>query len=194
MGKFAILVDTLEGVENFKAWYNIPARVSIQHCLQGEWHAWRSEGEVVIPIVAFIEGRMRIPMGRVTKDFLIVHRLCPTQCTPSIFRMLGSVDALKKKMGVHLTHQDVNWVYNCQLLKNFGYYLKTRVPAVRLNCPTQDRIPGGALWCRFLDSSLTFQEPFCPLHFCCYLSFSPSSSSSFFVVFPFFNFFVLEFL
>ena len=71
MGRFASLVDTLEGVENFKAWNNIPAGVSIWHCLQGEWHALRSEGEVVIPMIAFIEGGMRIPKGRVTKDFLI---------------------------------------------------------------------------------------------------------------------------
>ena len=35
-------------------------------------------------------------------------------------------------MGVNLTHHDVNWVYNCQHLKGQGYYLKTRVPEVRL--------------------------------------------------------------
>jgi len=32
MGKFANLVDNLEGIENFKARYNIPAGVSIRHC------------------------------------------------------------------------------------------------------------------------------------------------------------------
>ena len=34
-------------------------------------------------------------------------------------------------MGVNLTHHDVNWVYSCQN-NEAGYYLKTRVPAVRL--------------------------------------------------------------
>ena len=38
----------------------------------------RQEGEVVIPIIAFIEGGMRIPMGRVTRDYLIAHRLSST--------------------------------------------------------------------------------------------------------------------
>ena len=42
------------------------------------------------------------------------------------------MDALNEKMGVNLTHYDVNWVYNCQLLKSTGYYLKTRVPEVKL--------------------------------------------------------------
>ena len=71
MGRFASLVDTPKGIESFRAHYNIPAGVSIWHCFQGEWHALRSEREVVIPMIAFIEGRMRVPMGRVTRDFLM---------------------------------------------------------------------------------------------------------------------------
>ena len=59
-------------------------------------------------MIAFIEGGMRIPIGRVIRDFLIAHRLCPTQCSPNMFRVLGNVDALKEKMGVALTHHDVN--------------------------------------------------------------------------------------
>ena len=51
---------------------------------------------------------MRIPKGKVTKDYLIAHRLAPTQCAPNMFRILGSVDALNEKMGVNLTHHDVN--------------------------------------------------------------------------------------
>ena len=132
MGRFASLVNTPEGIENFKAQYNISLGISIQHCLQGEWQALRSGGEVVIPMIAFIEGGVRIPMGRVTRDFLIAHKLCPTQCSPNLFRILGSVDALNDKMGVNLTHHDVNWVYNCQHLKSMGYYLKTRVLEVSL--------------------------------------------------------------
>ena len=78
MGRFASLVDIVEGIESFKACYNIPVEVSIRHCLQGEWHALRTEGEVVIPMITFIERGIRIPMCRVTRDFLIAHRLCPT--------------------------------------------------------------------------------------------------------------------
>lgn len=51
---------------------------------------------------------------------------------PNVFRILGSVDALNRKMVVNLTHHDVNWVYNSQYLKDTGYYFKTRVPLVRL--------------------------------------------------------------
>lgn len=131
MCRFASLVDTPEGIESFKTWYNIPLGVSIRLCLLGEWNALRSEGDVVIPMIAFIEGGMKIPIGRVIEDFLIAHRLFPTML-PNLFRILGSVNTLNEKMGVNLTHHDVNWVYNCQHLKSMGYYLKTRVPKVRL--------------------------------------------------------------
>ena len=83
-------------------------------------------------MIAFIEGGMRIPMGRVTRDYLIAHRLAPTQCAPNMFRILGSVNAFNKKMGVNLNHHDVNWLYNCHKLTGQSYYLKTREPAVRL--------------------------------------------------------------
>ena len=35
-------------------------------------------------------------------------------------------------MGVNLSGHDVNWVYNCQHLKDNRYYLKTKVPSVKL--------------------------------------------------------------
>ena len=73
----------------------------------------RSAGEIVIPMIVYIEGRIRIPMRRVTRDFLIAHRLYPTQCAPNMFRVLGSVDTLNEKIGVNLTHHDINLMYNC---------------------------------------------------------------------------------
>ena len=50
-------------------------------------------------MIAFIEEGMTLPMGRVTRDYLIVHRLCPYQCTPNLFRILGSVNALNDQIG-----------------------------------------------------------------------------------------------
>ena len=70
IGRFASLVYTPEGRESFKAKYNILARVTIEYCLLGEWHTIRPERDVVIPMIAFIKGRMQILMGKVTTDFL----------------------------------------------------------------------------------------------------------------------------
>ena len=79
MGRFAKLVDTLEGMAAFKAQYRIPNGVELQHCELGEWLVMnRPPGLVVILMIAFIEGRMEIPMGRVIRDFLMNYRLTPT--------------------------------------------------------------------------------------------------------------------
>ena len=108
MARFTYLVDSKEGIENFRAQYRIPPGVSIRFCKEGEWHEKRQEGEVVIPMIAFIEGEMRILIGIVTRDYLRTHKLAPPQCALNMFRILGSIDALNKKMGLGLTHQDVN--------------------------------------------------------------------------------------
>ena len=110
MGRFEKLVNTPAAMEAFRAKYHIPPGVRLQYCPLEGILTDRGEGEVVIPMIAFIEGGMRIPMGTVTRDYLRFHRLAPTQCAPYMFRILGSVDALNEKMGLNLTHHDVNWV------------------------------------------------------------------------------------
>ena len=71
----------------------------------------RETGEVIIPIIAFIEGGMTIPMDRITRDFLITHRLCPHQCAPNMFRILGCIDALNEHLQLRLTWHDVVYMY-----------------------------------------------------------------------------------
>jgi len=63
---------------------------------------------LVIPIIAFLEGGMRISMGTITRNYLRAHRLAPTQCVSNMFRILGSIDTLNEKMGLNLTHHYVN--------------------------------------------------------------------------------------
>jgi len=87
---------------------------------------------VVISIIAFTKGGMRIPMGTITRDYLRAHRLAPTQCAPNMFRILGSVDGLNERMGLNLTHHNVNWVYNIHHLMGQGYHLKSRYLEIRL--------------------------------------------------------------
>ena len=92
----------------------------------------RKEGEVIIPMIAFIEGGMTLPMGRITWDYLINHRICPHQCAPNLFRVLGSVDALNEHLRLGLTLHDVVHMYECHSLKSAGYYLQSRSDVLRL--------------------------------------------------------------
>ena len=182
MGRFKSLVNSEEGLESFRALYRIPPRVGIRYCKEGEWHKKREEGEVVILMIAFIEGGMRIPMSTVTREYLRAYRLTLTQCAPNVFRILGCVNALNEKMGLGLTHHDVNQVYNLHHLKGQWYYLKSRHLEVRLiqclfdsnkglnkdflivsgewhdglPCPTRERQSGGVLGLRCLFTSPFF--------------------------------------
>ena len=122
MGRFKSLVDSEEGIENFRAQYRIPPRVGIRYCKEGQWSEDKQEGEVVILMIAFIEGRMRILIGTITKDYLRAHRLAPTQYVPNIFKILGFVNSLNERMGLNLIHLDVNWVYNLHHLTEQGQY------------------------------------------------------------------------
>ena len=132
MGRFKKLVESEEAMEKFVADYKIPDNVGLRYYKQGDWHIMRREGEVVIPIIDFLERGMRLPMRPVVRDYLRHFRLAPIQCAVNMFRILGSVDTLNEQMGLRLTHHDVNWCYNLQYLKGKTYYMKARDERVRL--------------------------------------------------------------
>ena len=92
----------------------------------------REVGEVTIPMIAFIEGGMTLPMSRITRDYLHNHRLCPQQCAPNFFRILGAIDALNQHLGLGLTWHDVVHLYESHKQKDAGFYLKSQSDAVRL--------------------------------------------------------------
>ena len=75
---------------------------------------------------------MTLPMGRVSRDYLINHRLTTHLCAPNLFRVLGYVDALNEQMGLGLTWHDVVHMFECHKLASAGYYLKSRSEVVRL--------------------------------------------------------------
>ena len=98
-------------IESFKEKYHIPQEVSVRHYTTEGVEFDRKVGEVVIPMIAFIEGGMTVPMGRITRDYLRTHRLYPHQCAPNFFRVLGSIDALDQHLGLGLTWYDVAHLY-----------------------------------------------------------------------------------
>ena len=96
MGRFKHLVDSSAGMEGFKARYRIPQGVVLEYCSLDRIHTDRNVGEVVIPMIAFIKGGMTLPMGRITRDYLLNHSLTLHQCAPNLFRVLGCMDALNE--------------------------------------------------------------------------------------------------
>ena len=119
-------------IELFKEKYHIPQEVSIQY-YSPEGLAFDQEvGEVTIPMIAFIEGGMTIPMSRITRDYLRAHRLCPQQCTPNFFRILRAINALDRHLGLGPTWYDVAHLYEGHQQTGVGFYLKSRSDSVML--------------------------------------------------------------
>ena len=169
MGRFKYLVDSPALIEVFKEKYHIPQEVSLRYCSPEGIAFDREVGEVVIPMIAFIEGGMTLLIGRVTRDYLHNHMLCPHQCAPNLFRILGAVDAVNQHFGLGLTWLDVVHLYEGHKQKGAGFYLKSRSNVFKLisclpksnkgmkddyliasgpwhdglPCPTQLREPGG---------------------------------------------------
>ena len=87
MGKLKKLVETEETMEKFIVDYRIPLNVGLRYCKEGEWHLKRRTSEVVIPLLAFIEGGVRIPMGPLMRDYFRHFRLAPPS---ALLTCLGS--------------------------------------------------------------------------------------------------------
>ena len=130
MGRFKHLVDSPASMESFRAKYHIPQGVGLQYCPPYHVLTDREVGEVVIPMITFVEGEMTLLMGRTTRDYLLNHRLCLHQCAANM-KVLRCVDALNDQMNLGLTWHDIVHLYKCHSLTS-GYYLKSRSDEVRL--------------------------------------------------------------
>ena len=83
-------------------------------------------------MIAFIEGGMTIPIGKITRDYLRAYKLCPQQCAPNFFIILGAIDTLDRHLGLGLTRLDVVHLYEGHQQKGAGFYLKSQSNAVKL--------------------------------------------------------------
>ena len=83
-------------------------------------------------MIAFIEGGMTIPMGRIMRDYLRAHRLCPQKCALKFFRVLGAIDALDRYLELGLTWYDVAHLYEGHQEARARFYLKSRSNVVKL--------------------------------------------------------------
>ena len=133
MGRFERLVKTPALIELFKEKYHILQEVSIRYCSTEGVAFDREVGEIIIPMIAFIEEGMTIPMGRIMRDYLHAYRLCPQQCALNFFRVLGSIDALDRHLGLGLTWYDVAHLYEGHIEARVGFYFKSQSSVVKLD-------------------------------------------------------------
>lgn len=147
MGKFKSMVDTPERLVEFKRSYEIPEDVEVSYCPESEVEFSRGEGRVIVPLVAFVKGEVRIPMSRLLTNFLRHFKVFPDQCTPNVFRVVSNVNKLNQRLGLNLIEHDINYVYSFQdsktsrfYYKTSGFYFKTRHGEVRLTLGLSDSV------------------------------------------------------
>uniref|UniRef100_A0A2N9FSM6 Transposase (putative) gypsy type domain-containing protein n=1 Tax=Fagus sylvatica TaxID=28930 RepID=A0A2N9FSM6_FAGSY len=122
MGKFAKLVDTEEKIVEFKKRYGIPEDVHIRYVPYGDLALVLNQ-DLVLPMVAIIEGGVRIPMHTFLLQFLAHFRLSPLQCAPNVFRIVMGTAVLMEKLGLDLTVHDITYVYSLQATGRDQYTL-----------------------------------------------------------------------
>ena len=131
MGRFKRSVKNPALIELFKEKYHIPQEVSIWYCSTEGLAFDREVGEVIIPMIAFIERGMTIPTT-ITRDYLRAHKLCPQQCAPNFFRVLSAIDVMDRHLGLGLTWYDVAHLYEGHQEARAGFYLKSWSSDVKL--------------------------------------------------------------
>ena len=125
MGKFAKLVNTEEKIVQFKSSYGIPEDVHIRYVPYGDL-AFLQRENLVLPIVAIVEGEVKIPLHTFLLRFLTHFRLNPLQCALNVFRIVMGTTVLMEKLGLNFTVHDITYVYSLQTTGRDQYTLVAR--------------------------------------------------------------------
>uniref|UniRef100_A0A2N9H2X5 Uncharacterized protein n=1 Tax=Fagus sylvatica TaxID=28930 RepID=A0A2N9H2X5_FAGSY len=109
-GKLARYVNTPENMALFCRLYRVPDDVGLRYV---HWSDALppSSGELLIPVVAVVEGGVRFPIDPLLADFLSYFSLSPTQVNPNIFRIVMGTVELNRRLGLELSTYDIVWTY-----------------------------------------------------------------------------------
>uniref|UniRef100_A0A2N9GN85 Transposase (putative) gypsy type domain-containing protein n=1 Tax=Fagus sylvatica TaxID=28930 RepID=A0A2N9GN85_FAGSY len=118
MDQLAKLVDTEEKINQFKKRYGFPKDVQIRYASSDNL-ALLEYRDLVLPIIAIVEGGVRIPMHPFLIQFLTHFRLSPLQCVPNVFRVVMGTAVLMEKLGLHLTVHDITNVFQATGRKQY---------------------------------------------------------------------------
>ena len=75
------MFDTSESLREFIRKYNFLEDVEVRYCSESKAILSRGEDRVVIPLVAIVEGGVRIPMSDLLTNFLHHFKVFLDQCT-----------------------------------------------------------------------------------------------------------------
>uniref|UniRef100_A0A2N9I524 Uncharacterized protein n=1 Tax=Fagus sylvatica TaxID=28930 RepID=A0A2N9I524_FAGSY len=109
-GKLSRFVNTPEAMAVFRHVYEIPNDVRLRYV---HWSDALNPptGDLLIPVVAIVEGGIRFPMDPLLADFLNYFRLSPSQVNPNVFRIVMGTVELNRRLGLGLSIHDIVRTY-----------------------------------------------------------------------------------
>lgn len=108
--KLAQLVDTEESMARFRSLYQIPPSISLTYCNSDNFPVI-NRGEILLPIMAIVEGGVRFPLHTFLIDFLQTVNATTSQISVNTFRIIMGVIAINRLLKVNLTTREIFAVY-----------------------------------------------------------------------------------
>ena len=103
-------------MNRFREQFSIPEDVKIK-LLPRDANLNKLDGDgIIFPLLAIPEGGVRFPLSPLIREVLAFWGLCPRQGTGNFYRVLSSIEALNRLLGLRLGFSAVR---HCYMLSPF---------------------------------------------------------------------------
>ena len=124
-GKLAKYVNTPQAMVVFRRHYGVPDDVHLEYKFWKDTLICELE-DLILPLVAIIEGSVRFPMDPFLAQFLDYFNLSSNQISPNIFRIVVGIVELNCRLGLDLTMHDIIATYSLRTTQHEAYSLRPR--------------------------------------------------------------------
>ena len=129
---YSFLLDTPASLAIFRQKFDILGDMEVAYCHKNEISLHRRQGTTFFPLMAVLEGGVRLPLDPLVVSTLRYYGLCLDQLPPNFYRVVSCISRLNHTFDLQLDHHDINHMYSLYGNKSSNYYLKTRDNRLRL--------------------------------------------------------------
>ena len=163
---YSFLRDTPASLAIFRQKFDILGDMEVAYYHKNEISLHRRQGTTFFPLMAVLEGGVRLPVDPLVVSTLRYYRLCLDQLPPNFYRVVSCISRLNHTFDLQLDHHDINHMYGLYGNKSSNYYLKTRDNRVRLISCLPDSNRNSAREFVRVRSNWCAREIPCPLSRC----------------------------